>query len=91
MLKNSFLDVLKYCKNFGPQGFAGLFGLFHHYCERNIEKGEGRSKMIASTFYTNGSTIVQDGGLGQYMMFSNYCDTDMLRLGYFKHHPSKEY
>ena len=47
--------------------------------------------MIASTFYTNGSTIVQDGGLGQYMMFSNYCDTDMLRLGYFKHHPSKEY
>jgi len=77
LLKNSFLDV-SIVQILVHRGVCWAFGFFITDA-RKIEKSATKTRPVhAQTFIHCSTTFAEagGGGLGQYMMFSNYCDTD---------------
>jgi len=74
VVKNSFLDV-SIVQILVHRGVCWAFGFFQHRCEK-IERVLRRQDQCALRFLYMVPPLLREGGLGQYMMFSNYCDMD---------------
>ena len=75
VVKTSFLDV-SIVQILVHIGVCWAFGFFQHRCEK-IERALRRQDQCALRFlYMVPPLLLREGELGQYMMFSNYCDMD---------------